>query len=104
MAASFTAVVIQTQARSLNYQVEIPLQINGVVLPERTYTVEAWLNTQPEKKFAAAANFLRVLPQPRSTWKEDGKPREGAWDRPINPRHETARVSVNISVDRIAIS
>ena len=63
----FTPVVTQTQARSLNYQVEIPLQSNGVVLPERTYTVEAWLNTQPEEQFAAAANILRVLPQPRST-------------------------------------
>ena len=33
---------------------EIPLQIDGVVLPEGTYTVEAWLNTQPEEQFAAA--------------------------------------------------
>ena len=51
----------------LNARVNWPQAVLFRRSPEGTYTVEAWLNTQPEKQFAAAANFLRVLPQPKST-------------------------------------
>jgi hypothetical protein len=58
----FTPQLRRRSARHLSYEVEIPLQIYGILLPEGIYTVEAWLATIPERQFAGAKSFQYTHP------------------------------------------
>lgn len=59
----FTPGIREISLPQLSFRVEIPLQIYGILLQEGTYTVEAWLMTNPERQFAGSANFLYTHPQ-----------------------------------------
>jgi hypothetical protein len=58
----FTQTATVKSVANLNYQVEVPLVIDGKPLETGTYVVEAWLTTLPERQFAAAAEYMHVLP------------------------------------------
>lgn len=58
----FTPQVRNRSARHLSYDVDVPLQFWGILLPEGTYTVEAWLATATERQYAGAASFVYTHP------------------------------------------
>lgn len=58
----FTPQLRNRSVRELSYQVEIPLQFYGILLHEGVYTVEAWLATVQERRYAASMDFVYKHP------------------------------------------
>ncbi len=48
--------------RHLSYDVEVPLQFYGILLNKGVYTVEAWLTTVQERRYAGSVSFLYTPP------------------------------------------